>query len=133
MITDIIILLLSSFVGLISTAFGYISSFTVVQEISDSVTYFLSYLNYLSGILPINNILKALGTLILFYTAWYTVKIILWIFSLIPWFGKPTEVPKFGGQEAGGSLILRSGHGINLKNQKAGKNVEKHIDKRMRF
>lgn len=87
MITDVILYVLGSFVALVGNAFSLIQ-FAIPQQFVDAVGYFVSKLAYISGFINVPDILAAIGWLLTFITYWYIVKLILWVFSLIPWFGK---------------------------------------------
>lgn len=67
-------------------------NFVIPNQISDGLTYMLSNLNYLSGILPIANIMEAVGFLALFEAVWFTGKWALKIYGMIPWIGKKTTL-----------------------------------------
>jgi len=86
MITDIILYIIGSFVGLISGAFKLIN-FAIPSQFVESSAYFILKLSYLTGFLNIGDILVAVAWFLTFTTYWYMIKLVLWVFSLIPWFG----------------------------------------------
>lgn len=87
MITDLILYIIGSFVGLISSAFSLVN-FAIPSGFVDASQYFVSKLSYLAGFINIADILSAVGWFLTFTTYWYSIKLVLWVFSLIPWFGK---------------------------------------------
>lgn len=87
MITDIILYVVGSFVALIAEAFKLIN-FAIPSQFVDASNYFISKLSYLSGFINVSDILSAVGWFLTFTTYWYSIKLVLWVFSLIPWFGK---------------------------------------------
>lgn len=93
MFVDLILYIIGSFVGLVSGAFGLIS-FVVPAGIQNSILFVFEQLEYIDVFIPLNTLMQVLGSFIAFLTAWYSVKIILWIYALVPWFGKNTDLPK---------------------------------------
>lgn len=87
MLIDIILYLVGSFVALIQGALGLIS-ITIPDQFINSIYFFTAKLSYLEGFLNIPDILSATGWFLTFTTYWYSVKVILWVFGLVPWFGK---------------------------------------------
>lgn len=92
MITDFILVLIGSFIALISGALSLIS-FVMPQAVFQSISYFIGFLDYASGIINITELMAAIGVLLSFYGIMYSVKIILLIYHAIPFFGKKVDFP----------------------------------------
>lgn len=101
MIISALIYITGAFLNLIYVLFSAIS-FTIPDEISDSLTYFLSYFVYANGIIPVATLMSALGTIVSFMMLMYTIRIVLFTYHLLPWIGKNVSLP----------------HGTNHKNTK---------------
>lgn len=87
MLIDIILYVVGSFVGLVSSAFALVTV-TIPGEFTESVAYFVAHLNRLSGIVNFPDIFEAMAWFLTFTTYWYVIKLVLWVFALTPWFGK---------------------------------------------
>lgn len=71
----------------------------LAQEIIDALAYFSGYLNYVGGIINIPGVLPPLFTLVGFIAAWYSFKLVMWAWHMIPGIGKKDEMHKFGGEK----------------------------------
>lgn len=98
MIFDVIIISGLSVLNLLGSLFGLLK-FAIPNQVESSIEYVMSYLAYFQGIAPMDQVLDAIGFYLVFLTLYYTVKIILWGISHIPWLGKHTTVPKVGDNE----------------------------------
>jgi len=87
MITDIFLKIVATFISFISNALAGLGSI-FPDQFTGAVEYFIGHLGYLSGVLNFPDIFQAFGTFVLFTSMWYTMKLVLWVFSLIPAFGK---------------------------------------------
>lgn len=90
MILDILNLVAGTITFALAKAFGVIN-FAIPDNVETSITYFIGFLGYANGIFPVDTLLQALGTLFLFEFAWYSLKLILFVFALTPWFGKKSS------------------------------------------
>lgn len=90
MIVDIFIAIVASFIWVVSTIMSSFE-FVVPDKFQDSMSYFFSKLSYLSGIINVPDILSAFGWFLSLTTAWFTIKLILWVIHFIP--GIPHKSP----------------------------------------
>lgn len=93
MITDIFIYIIGSFVALVANAFVSIGTIFPTQ-ILNAISSLFQYVNYLNGILPMDTIMLALSIYIKVAIFYYAVKLILFVFSLIPIIGKTVNLPR---------------------------------------
>lgn len=102
MIPNFFFIIIDLFLLIVIGVFSLVT-FTVPPQIASSLTYLINYFNYARGIVPVNDLLEASIAIL---TAWiliYSVKVFLWGFSIIPFFGKKTDLPKHsGGGKSGG-------------------------------
>lgn len=91
MIVDIFIYLLSAFVWLITAIFSAIN-YAIPDQITDSIEWLASYLNYLGGLFPIGTLAAATGTILSVWILLYGIRISLWLWSLVPWVGKRSSM-----------------------------------------
>lgn len=91
MIPDLFLIIIILMMKIVNAALSAIN-FVVPDQISDSLTSILSNLNYLSGILPIGNIMEALGFLALFEAVWFTAKWAMKIWAAMPFVGKKVKL-----------------------------------------
>lgn len=87
MIADTIIFIASSIVALIAGILSAIN-FAIPDQFSTAILFYVAKLSYLEGMLPISRLLEVVGWWVLFTTYWYTVKVLLKVFSWFPWIGK---------------------------------------------
>ena len=118
MIVDILLFIIGSFVSLVASAFGLVS-FVIPDQVEEAVAYFIGFLDYASGIANIPVLLEAIGTLFGFFAFWYGIKLVLFIFALIPWFGKQVDLPKsdvdiIDLRKRSNTLNLRKTRGKNI-------------------
>lgn len=75
---------------------GITAAFTniIPDQLYNSVTTFIQYLAYLNPIFPIDTLLYCISTLAIFFTCLYIIKILLWIWSLVPYLGNHVNLPK---------------------------------------
>lgn len=68
---------------------GITSVFSTIvpDQVYNSIPTLISYLSYFEGIFPIDTLLFCVYSLAVFYIAYYTVKIILWAWGLVPFLG----------------------------------------------
>lgn len=92
MIVDIFLYLLAFFLGLLSSLLSSIS-FVLPVQFSNAIGYFLSYFGYLRGWLDIDILFQAIGIYLIFLGSYYLVRILLWVYSHIPFIGKHVDFP----------------------------------------
>jgi len=109
MITSIFYLLGGVFIGLVANILN-ILTFTIPDAFETAITQYIAYLGYAQGIIPIvatggySGLAGSIGLLDLFGYAlsfigvWYLFKLMIWVFSLIPWIGKHVPLPHSGGK-----------------------------------
>lgn len=86
MITLMFILSAQIIIKLMTFLFGQLA-FVIPVNITNAVTYFLSYLGYLGYILPVNTLMQAVGVYLTFLGVWYTLRIIQWMLQILPFVG----------------------------------------------
>jgi len=99
MITDVLIFVLGGFVQVVAFLFSAIG-FLVPSQFQTAIAQYVSYFSYAQGILPVvatpgmsgfagsMGLLTILGWGLQFIAAWYLLKLVLFVFGLIPWLGK---------------------------------------------
>lgn len=87
MILDVFFLAIGSLVNLVVSVLTPIS-FLVPSQAITALNYFANFLAPMQGFINFVDIFSALGWLMTFYTFWYTFKVMLWGFALIPFVGK---------------------------------------------
>lgn len=91
------------------------------DELFEGVLTIISYFGYMNGVFPIDTLFFCLGVLCSFYIAWYTYKIAMWVWSMLPYIGKSeaNQVPE------GNVLNLHKGSSnariLDLRRGRAGK------------
>lgn len=118
MIGDLIVLIGSLILNLIANFLSLIQ-YTIPPQIITSISALASLLNYFNGIFPIDTLFLCISFLITFYIFWYTIKVFLFAFSLIPWIGSKTELPKENILDLRRSAT-NSRNTINLRNRPKG-------------
>lgn len=109
MITDILVLIIGGFVQLVVFLFSAITFF-IPTQFATAISEFVGHLRYAQGIMPIvpdpsmtglasnTGIMTILGWALGFIAAWYTLKLVLFTFSIIPWLGRHIHLPHSGGR-----------------------------------
>ena len=87
MITSILFYIIGSFLAILSSLLGAISSF-VPLNVQSSFTYVTGFFKYFSGIINWPQIIEAVNFYIAFLIAWFTFLFAMWIWSKMPFFGK---------------------------------------------
>lgn len=107
MIIDILLFVVSLFLWTISRLFGLIE-FALPEEVTTAASDWMGNLAYTQGLFPLVpnpnmtglagsiGILNIVGYGLQFIVAWYLIKLILFAFGLIPWFGKHVDLPEAG-------------------------------------
>jgi len=93
MITDAFLLIVASVIDLVLYPFRAISN-VIPAAIQDGITWFFGFLNYGSGIFPVRTIYAATAFLLGVWVLKYVVRIVLFIFALLPWIGKSVDLPR---------------------------------------
>jgi len=92
MITSALLIVVSSVIDLVLFPFRAISS-VIPESIQDALTWFFGFLNYGSGIFPVRTIYAATLFLLGIWVLKYVVKIVLFVFALLPWIGSDVKLP----------------------------------------
>jgi len=110
MIITLLFYLGGLFLSLISTLLATLT-FAIPSVFTTAIQGYISYLGYAQGIVPVVattgysglagsiGLLDLFGYALAFLVIWYSVKIILWLFALLPWIGKHVPMPHAGGNE----------------------------------
>lgn len=88
MIGDLILILLQIPLSIILAFLTGLTNFyssIVPDGVYTSIQTLISYLGYFSGIFPVDTLVLCINFLINFFLAFYTVKIILYIWNLVPY------------------------------------------------
>lgn len=93
MIFDIVIATAGLLLRLFAFLFGFFQ-LPGLSKITDAIVYFFGYLNYI-GIMfpPLYDILNACGIVLSFFVAFYSLKIVLYLWGMLPWIGKHAKLP----------------------------------------
>lgn len=94
MLSNIILTICLLFLNLIYKLFSAIQFYVIPTQFISSINYYLSNLDYLNGIINIPDLMLALGSLLSFEIVYFTVKILIFAYSLIPVIGKNSKIPK---------------------------------------
>lgn len=104
MITDVILFIVGSFLKLLVSLFSLVS-FTIPDWIETAIGNAFEYVAVLNGVFPIFpnpaftglagsvGLFTIVGAFLQFLVAWYLIKLVLFVFGLIPWFGKHSKLP----------------------------------------
>lgn len=92
MLADAVILIISAFAGLVLSVFGLIG-LALPVAVTESVVYFLSYFNYVRGFVPVDHVMIVLGVLFSFFSVYFIVKSIVWVYNLLPIQHKNVKLP----------------------------------------
>lgn len=123
MLTDILLTFIIMPLQIMSTILTGITSFfssIVPNQIYSAIDTAISYLGYFNGIFPVDTLIFCIATLATFYTAYYTIKVILWLWGFVPFVGSGNvDLPR------GNTLDLRrsatnSRNTINLRTKQKG-------------
>lgn len=68
-------------------------NFAVSDEIKNAIFYFVGHLKYVTGILDIDTLFKAIGTYFVFSSLFYSYNILRWAFAHMPFIGKSVPLP----------------------------------------
>jgi|GEM_PF-3663256 len=91
MLTDIFLIIVGGFLAVVSFALSQIG-FLIPQQISDSFGILFNYLNYFQGIFPITETLQVLAFLLTFSAVWYSAKLVMRAYSLLPFIGRKSSL-----------------------------------------
>ena len=72
-----------------------------MSEISDAITYFISHLAYAHYFFPVDTLMEAFGYVLSFLMFWYTVKMVLFMFSFAPFVGRKIDLPTLHSSSLG--------------------------------
>jgi hypothetical protein len=82
MITSAFIYIIALLLGVVADGLAIIP-LAIPTNFKDSVAYFAGYLNYAGGLIDIPGVMAALLFFVNFMIAWYTFKVILWVWHLL--------------------------------------------------
>lgn len=89
LITGVLTIILSFLQG-ITLVFSSI----VPNQIYTAIAAAVNYLGFFQGVFPIDTLIFCLSTLAIFFTAFYFVRIGLFVWSLVPFLGTRAELPR---------------------------------------
>lgn len=107
MITSLIYSIGSLFITTITAILGTFS-LAIPNYFEDAITQYIQYLGYAQGLVPITattgytgfagdfGLFDLFGYALVFLVFWYGIKILLWIYAMIPWIGKHIPLPHGG-------------------------------------
>lgn len=84
--------------------FAYLFSllnFALPDSVSTSLNYMLGYFGYLKGVFPVDTLFTVAGIGLTFLLLLYTVKLLLWAYSLIPFIGRHVGLPSLEQDDLG--------------------------------
>lgn len=93
MIIDVIWFLAGEVLQIYAYIFNFIG-FNFPTEFSNAISYFFSQFAYFQGIFPIQTLFDCLQILVVFYSIYYTVKLLLSLTAVTPIIGKLFRMPK---------------------------------------
>jgi len=93
MIFGAFLIIIASIIDLILFPFRAISSVIPVQ-IQEAIEWFFGFLNYGSGIFPVRTVYLASLFLLAIWGLKYVIRIVLFVFALLPWIGSSVELPR---------------------------------------
>jgi len=93
MIIDFVLLLLGFLLDMIYNLFSFFS-FVIPTEIANAIVKFFSYARIGDVFFPMSDILLAIFTIFSVWILMYSVRLVIWVFSLIPFIGKHVNFPK---------------------------------------
>ena len=67
-------------------------SFAIPDNFETAIVTAVGYLSFFTGILPVQEILTAVFTLLSFMVLWYGAKLAMKLFHMIPWVGKKIDL-----------------------------------------
>lgn len=70
-----------------------IVTFAIPIQISQTIAYLASYLGYVKGFIDITTLFIVVGIYVNFLIAFYTWKIIKWVYAHLPFIGKHEKMP----------------------------------------
>lgn len=118
MITDVLIILLQGFLGIIQFLLGAIT-YIIPTQIGQAFNTFFAYVQIGNGLFPVTTALTAIGTVLTVWVLLYVVKVILFAFSAIPWFGKVLHLPNHSDNTTvtqSGSSTTENSMGLSTRN-----------------
>jgi len=92
MIVSLLYLAGSMLIGVI-TAFLQGVNFILPEQIQTSFLFLFRQLNYLRGVMPVQDFVLALSFLISIVFLKYLVKVFLFVYALLPFIGKSVKPP----------------------------------------
>lgn len=92
MLIDLLFVIVGFILSIVIGIFSVIA-FAIPGQIETAISYFANHLLYLKGIFPINTLLQCLVALYGFYVIYYGLKIALFFFAHLPFFGTKPSMP----------------------------------------
>lgn len=92
MLTSILFLVLGSILLGFSKIFSIID-YAIPNQIESAISYFLNYFIYFRGIFPIDTLLQVISAYLTFIVLFYGLKIGLYLFAHLPFFGGYKKLP----------------------------------------
>lgn len=114
MIPDIFIIIATVILQLVYWFFLGLD-FVMPEQFTTAIEWLFQSVHTVDGIFPVSTLLSATIVLLIFFSLFYTLKIILWLISFIPGVGHK-DLPKIS--ERNNIDLTPSGHNqVNLRNR----------------
>lgn len=91
MITDFLFLIIHLIFSVLFPILKAVSdqfSNLIPNSLYTSINTLVTYFGYFNGAFPVDTLFVCIGILMSFYIAWYTYKVFMWVWSLLPHIGK---------------------------------------------
>lgn len=95
-IISFFLIVAGSLLALVADLFSALSliSYIIPPQIGSAFTLFFSYAHIADGVYPMTDTIFAILSVLTVWILLYTIKVILFAFSAIPWVGKVLNLPK---------------------------------------
>lgn len=91
MIIDLIVIVITLFLSIIHGLLSLLN-FVIPNQIAEAIEVSIGYTAYLTGILPVQEIMTAMLSFLSFLIVWYGAKLVMKIFHMLPWVGKKVDL-----------------------------------------
>lgn len=92
MIVDIAFIIIGFMLSILVWIFGSIS-YAIPSQIPLALSFFINKLGYLRGVFPMDTLMLVIIDYIAFVVSFYVLKVGLYLFGFIPWFGRDIPLP----------------------------------------
>ncbi len=110
-----VFLVITMVLAAISYALGLIT-FIMPEQFNEAITYFTSFIHYGDFLVPVATLLEAFGVYLTFIFAFYSLKILLWIFSHLPFTKSGHDLPHMADE---GTDVTSVNRRLQRKNTRA--------------